>query len=300
MLLEFQRTIERALALHAPIKACYIRTDKPKFLLQEKWLCEETKRQFSRISDDETKNDVIRQKEKQLLSSFMELNSEKARWKFIQDLRNKKKTQARIPSLLNSFGDKITKPMEIANLLNYRFSNLGEFIGLQQTSNIPPKTAPRKCFKFRYMTTEETNVLIDSLITSKPVGHSKIPSWAIKDAKAALAEPLCYLINQFITEDHKKACVTPLFKKRNPEDPLNYRPISVTSALSKIFEKAFSSQIKSFLERDYLLSASQFGYRKHISTIDAILKSTEQIRLELNKKKMLQGRFYIFQRLLIL
>ena len=186
--------------------------------------------------------------------------------------------------------------MEIANLLNYRFSTLGEFTGLQQTNNMPPKTAPRKCFNFRYITTKETNVLIDSLNTSKPVGPSKIPAWAIKDAKAALAEPLCYLINQFITEgrfpeDLKKACVTPLFKKGNPEDPLNYRPISVTSTLSKIFEKAFSSQITSFLEREQLLSASQFGYRKQISTIDAILKGTEQIRLELNKKKMLQGRF---------
>ena len=134
MLLEFQRIVERALALHAPIKACFIRTDKPNFLLQEKWLCEETKRQFSRISDNETKNVLIRQKEKQLLSSFTELNSEKARWKFIQDLCNKEKTQARIQPLLNSFGDKITKPMEIANLLNYRFSNLGKFIGLQQTT----------------------------------------------------------------------------------------------------------------------------------------------------------------------
>ena len=52
-----------------------------------------------------------------------------------------------------------------------------------------------------------------------------------------------------------------------------------------------SSQITIFLEREQLLSASQFGYRKQISTIDANLKSTEQIRLELNKKKMLQGRF---------
>ena len=48
----------------------------------------------------------------------MELNSEKAKWKFIQDLRNKEKTQARIQSLLNSFGDKIIKPMEFANLLS--------------------------------------------------------------------------------------------------------------------------------------------------------------------------------------
>ena len=83
MLLEFQRIIERALARYAPSKACYIRKDIPRFLLQEKWLCEKTKKQFSRISDDETKNDLIRQKEKQLLSSFMELNSQKAGWKFI-------------------------------------------------------------------------------------------------------------------------------------------------------------------------------------------------------------------------
>ena len=52
-----------------------------------------------------------------------------------------------------------------------------------------------------------------SLNTNKPLGPSKIPAWAKKDAKAALAEPLCYLINQFITErkfpeDLKKACVT--------------------------------------------------------------------------------------------
>ena len=103
MLLEFQRIIERALALHAPIKACYIRTYKPKFLLQEKWLCVETNRQFSRTSDDESKNDLIRQKEKQLLSSFMELNSEKARWKFIQDLCNKRKDSSKNSIFIKQF-----------------------------------------------------------------------------------------------------------------------------------------------------------------------------------------------------
>ena len=93
----------------------------------------------------------------------------------------------------------------------------------------------------------------------------------------------------WLSQDHP--CVTPLFKKRNPEGPLNYRPISVTSAISKIFEKAFSSQITNFPDREQLISISQFGYRKQISTIDAILKSTEKIRLELNMKKMLQVRF---------
>ena len=112
--------------------------------------------------------------------------------------------------------------MEIANLSNYRFCTLGEFIGLQQTNNVPPQTAPRKCFKFRYKITKEANVLIDSLNTSKPVGPSKMTAWTINYAKAALAEPLCYLINQFITEGRfpeilKKACLTPLFKKGIPK-----------------------------------------------------------------------------------
>ena len=59
--------------------------------------------------------------------------------------------------------------------------------------------------------------------------------------------------------------------------------------MSKISKKAFSSQITSFLESEQLLSISQFGYRKQTSTIDAILKATEQIRLELNKRKIVTG-----------
>ena len=90
--------------------------------------------------------------------------------------------------------------MEIANLLNYRFSTLKEFSGLQQTNKILPKNAPRKCSKRRYITTKEKSVLIDLLHTNKPLCSSKIPDWAKKDAKEALVEPLCFLINQFITK----------------------------------------------------------------------------------------------------
>ena len=141
---------------------------------------------------------------------------------------------------------------------------------MQQTNNTHLKTASRKCFKFQLITTKETNVLKDSLYTCKPLGPSKKPAWAIKDAKAPLAEPLYYLSYQFITEvkfpeDLKKTCVTPLSKKGNLKDLLNHRPISVTFALSTIFEKGFSSQIARFPEREQLLSFSHFGYRKQIS-----------------------------------
>ena len=69
-------------------------------------------------------------------------------------------------------------------------------------------------------------MLIDSLHTIKALGPSKLPDWALNDGKAALVEPLCYLINQFFTnenfpEDLKIACLTLLFKKGIPEDPIN-------------------------------------------------------------------------------
>ena len=72
------------------------------------------------------------------------------------------------------------------------------------------------------------------------MGPSNIPAWALKDCSNILAEPLCFLINAFINEgifpEHlKRAHVTPILKKGNSEDPNNYRPISITCALSKMF-----------------------------------------------------------------
>ena len=44
------------------------------------------------------------------------------------------------------------------------------------------------------------------------------------------------------------------------------------------------------------MSVSLIGYRKQISTIYAILKTTEQIRLELNKKKNVTGAFLVISK----
>ena len=111
-----------------------------------------------------------------------------------------------------------------------------------------------------------------------------------------IAEPLCFLFNQFLTEqrfpDHlKRAHVLPLFKKDDPEDPINYRPISLTGALAKIFEILLRDQILAYSEKNKLLATTQFGYRKKVSTTDALLYCTEKIRYDLNKKTIVRGAF---------
>ena len=96
-------------------------------------------------------------------------------------------------------------------------------------------------FIFRCATTKEIFGILNNLNVKKLSGQSLIPAWALKDAREHIAEPLCFLCNQFVTEqifpdDLKRAHVLPLFKKDYPKDPISYRSISLTGALAKIFE----------------------------------------------------------------
>ena len=78
-----------------------------------------------------------------------------------------------------------------------------------------------------------------------------MPAWALKDCLNILAEPLCDLANTFIQEGRfpnhlKQAYVIPIHKKGDCEDPNNYRPISITAALAKIFEKVLREQMSNY------------------------------------------------------
>ena len=61
--------------------------------------------------------------------------------------------------------------------------------------------------------------------------------------------------------------------------------MSVTGALVKIFEQVIRNHIKDYLFSNNLLSPKQVGYRKKVSTTDAILQCTEYVRTEMGKKK---------------
>ena len=61
----------------------------------------------------------------------------------------------------------------------------------------------------------------------------------------------------------KLADITPVFKKNNPLEKENYRPVSVLPVVSKIFERIMQKQVTLFTEK--LLSPYLCGYRKDLS-----------------------------------
>ena len=77
------------------------------------------------------------------------------------------------------------------------------------------------------------------------------------------------MINAFIEEgkfpEHlKQAHIIPIYKKGDNEDPDNYRPISITSPLAKVFKQILREQMNEYLERNNLLGPLQFEFRAKI------------------------------------
>ena len=70
----------------------------------------------------------------------------------------------------------------------------------------------------------------------------------------------------------RRANVIPIPKGPPPSSVANYRPIYITSALSKhskVFELLVSVRLGRFMERNGVLPTTQFAYRKGLCTCDA-------------------------------
>ena len=55
----------------------------------------------------------------------------------------------------------------------------------------------------------------------------------------------------------------------------NYRPISVISAIAKVFERIVYNQLSSYLSENNILSKYQSGFRSFHSTVTALLEATD-------------------------
>ena len=69
----------------------------------------------------------------------------------------------------------------------------------------------------------------------------------------------------------RQANVTPIPKGPLSSSVANFRPISITSVFSKVFERLVSVRLGRSMERSVVFSTTQFAYRKCVGTCDALL-----------------------------
>lgn len=129
---------------------------------------------------------------------------------------------------------------------------------------------------------EEVEGIILSLKNSSAVGWDGIPTSIIKKGRHVLVPIMCHIFNLCIGKGcfpkvFKKALVHPIHKGGSGDSVNNYRPISVLTVLSKIFEKILNKKLINHLDKNNIISKNQFGFRSGRSTEDAVQGLTEHI-----------------------
>ena len=77
-------------------------------------------------------------------------------------------------------------------------------------------------------------------------------------------------------DEPKLAEVVPVFKKNDEKDKSNYRPISILSNISKIYERCIQTQLNEYFAN--FLSKYQCGFPQGISTQHCLLVMIEKLR----------------------
>ena len=110
---------------------------------------------------------------------------------------------------------------------------------------------------------------LQNLDVQKASGPDEISTRLLKETAevtAPVTAPVLKLIFEKsldtgeIPYDWRVANVAPIYKKGERSAPQNYRPISLTSTVSKVLEHIISSHLMKHLESNNLLHESQHGF----------------------------------------
>ena len=185
----------------------------------------------------------------------------------------------------------VSKSEEIKFLFNTYFKDITKGLNIDrwQCSNLPCKdplvNAIRKCemdlsilkiklvftsirlFDFNFVSSDEISKIITSSdSTKKTIGV--FPREIVKLANKEICKDLASCINESIKKNElpselKAADITSIFKKEDPLNKENFRPVSVLPTISSIFEKVLFEQLAKFSNK--FLSPLLRGFRKGYS-----------------------------------
>ena len=157
-----------------------------------------------------------------------------------------------------------------ANLLNDQFVKV-TYVG--DENKVFPEQLPRVEARLDLIqvTAEDVFEAINSIPISKAPGPDSITPFVLRNIAISISQPLAILFNCSLSSNTfpnlwKFSTVIPIFKKGDRSDPKNYRPISLTSIISKVFEKTVLKYLLPYLLNNKLITDKQAGFLPNHST----------------------------------
>ena len=133
---------------------------------------------------------------------------------------------------------------------------------------------------------EVTVGMVDDLLKKtnvhKAMGPDDIHPKLLHECHSELAIPITIIIKESLNTGlipllWRSAKLCPIYKKGDKTDPLNYRPVSLTSVVCKICEIIIRNNLVEHLEGNGLISNDQHGFRQKRSTLTNLLVYMENL-----------------------
>lgn len=138
--------------------------------------------------------------------------------------------------------------------------------------------------KCNNITEEEVLQHIKSLKTKKSPGIDCISNEHLKYGGKYLIRHLSALFNymiqyEYLPNVYRCGMIIPIYKQngKDKKDPVNYRGITLTSCLGKLFEKILMTRIQKYLDKISFPHPYQFGFRKKAGAISAAYTLQESL-----------------------
>ena len=109
-----------------------------------------------------------------------------------------------------------------------------------------------------------------------------------KETADILAPKIAVIFRKLVRTGRFSLCwrtanVTPISKVGTAtSSPQDYRPISITPILSKVYERLLARRLMEYAEKNDLFPSRQFAYRKGLSTCDAVLTISDKVQKALD------------------
>jgi hypothetical protein len=233
--------------------------------------------------------------------------------KFKENLDNPRKTWQNINSILYNKphnpdtscsslvenGISVTNPNAIADHLNNFFINISNLIASNvKTSDIHTTFSDHNIPSYQIshnficpaVTEDETKIIIANLKPSSAVDFYGLSNNFVKMHANALIPNLTQLMNNNLfagcfPDSLKVIIVTPVYKSGDRKDKNNYRPISVSPILGKVYEYAIQRRLQDHLDKNKIINSCQFGFVKNSNTEIAVIHMLHDIYNSIDNKK---------------
>ena len=209
----------------------------------------------------------------------------KAYYKYV---RSKTEAKEKVGPLKEN-GVTITDDKKSAELLNQYFASV---FTIEETSYIPnPPVIYDGPENHTLLHIEITSDMVlkklQKLKPNKSPGVDNIYPVVLKHTAASIAQPLSHIFQESLNKneipsDWRNANVTPIYKKGPKHQPENYRPVSLTSQISKVMESILKDFINIHLDKFHLIKETQHGFTKGKSCLSNLLTFLEDVTRDID------------------